>query len=102
MQRFSFGTMEKKEWLGFDSFETEETETKKMSLRCKTLNEILDLYRHNPSMVNISKTSTLLPTIGIDNTVISEFDLVGRKIKTTKENTVHGHTQNTNHQYVTK
>ncbi len=37
--------MEKKEWLGFDFFEMEETEMKTKALRFKTLAEIMALYK---------------------------------------------------------
>ncbi len=50
--------MENKEWLRFDSFETETTETKK-TLWCKTLDETIALYNIDHGMVNISKPSTL-------------------------------------------
>ncbi len=53
-------------------------------------------------MVNISKPWTLSPTIVVDNTVISEFDPVGRIFETTRENSADGHTQNTNRQNVMK
>ncbi len=85
--------MENKDWLGFDSFKTEETETKTKALRCKTLAEIMALYRNNPGMVNISKPSTLSPTIGVDNTVISEFNLVGGIFDMKRENSADGHTK---------
>ncbi len=90
--------MEMKEWLGFESFETEETETKKKALWCKTLNEIMALDSIDPGTVNISKPSTLSPTIGVDNAVISEVTPVCRIVETTRENSADGHTQNTNHQ----
>ncbi len=51
--------MENKGWLSLDFLETEETETKTKALRCETLAEIMALYRNSPSMVNISKPSTL-------------------------------------------
>ncbi len=60
------------------------------------------LYSIDPGTVNISKPSTLSPTIGIDNTVISEFDPTSRIVETMRENSADGHTQNTNHQYVMK
>ncbi len=60
------------------------------------------LYSIDPGMVNISKTSTLSPMIGVDNAVISEFDPVGRIFETTRENSAHRHTQNTNDQNVMK
>ncbi len=52
-------------------------------------------------MVNISKPLTLSPTLGIDNTLISEFDPVCRIFGTMRENSADG-SQNTNHQYVMK
>ncbi len=93
--------MENKDRLGFDSFKMEETEMKK-ALRCKILDQIMTLYSIDPGTVNISKPSTLSPMIGVDNTVRSEFDLIGRILETTRENSADGHTQNTNHQYVMK
>ncbi len=58
-----------KQGQGFDSFETEETEMKKKALWCKTLDEIITTYSNDSSRVNISKPSTLSPTIGVDNAV---------------------------------
>ncbi len=52
--------------------------------------------------VIISKPLTLSPMIGVDNTVISEFEPVGRIFDTIRENSADGHTQNTNHQKVMK
>ncbi len=52
--------------------------------------------------MNISKPSTLSPTIGIDNAVISEFEPVSRIFDMMKENSADGHIQNTNHQNVKK
>ncbi len=49
--------------------------------------------------MNISKPSTLSPTIVIANDVIREFDPVGRIFETIREKYANGHTQNTNHQY---
>ncbi len=63
---------------------------KTMALRCKTLAEIMALYRNNPGTLNISKPSTLWIRPCWWN-----FD---RK----RENSADGHTQNTNHQYVMK
>ncbi len=93
--------MEKKDWLGFDSLETEETETEKKALQCKTLNEIMALYSNDHRMVNKSKPLTLSPRIGVDNTVISKFDPVRRICDMIRENSADG-SQNTKHQYVTK
>ncbi len=93
---------EKKEWLGFDSFKTEETEMKKKVLWCKTLNEIIVLYSIDPGMVNISNPLTLSPLIGIDNTVIHKFYPISRIVDTMRENSADGHTQNTKYQNVTK
>ncbi len=90
--------MENKDWLGFDSFETE---TKMKALQCKTLAEIMALYRNNPSAVNISKPATLSPTIGADKTLISEYNLVGGIFDTMRENSADG-SQNTNYLNVTK
>ncbi len=53
-------------------------------------------------MVNISKPSTLSHTMGIDNSVISEFEPVSRIFDTMKENSADSHMQNTNHQNVAK
>ncbi len=61
-----FEMIENNGWLGFDSVETEETETEKKALRRKTLDEIMALYRNDGSMVNISKPLTLSPTIGVE------------------------------------
>ncbi len=94
--------MENKEWLGFGSFTTEETVMKKKALLCKTLNEIMALYSIDPGTVNISKLSTLSPMTRVDNTVISEFDPIGRTVEMMRENSADVHTQNINHQYVMK
>ncbi len=51
------------------------------------------LYSTDPGTVNISKPSTLSPTIGIDNTVISEFDPVSRIFEMIRENIANGHTK---------
>ncbi len=59
------------------------------------------LYSNDRSTVNISKPSTLSPTISIDNTVISEFDSVSRIFDMMRENSAGG-SQNTNHQNVMK
>ncbi len=94
--------MENKDWLGFESFETEETETKKKALQCKTLNEIMALYSNDRSMVNISKPLTLSSMIGVDNAVISEVKPVCAIFDMMRENSADGHKQNTDHQNVTK
>ncbi len=60
------------------------------------------LYSNDPGTVKISKLSTLSPTMGVDNTVISEFDPFGRIFEMMRENSADGHMQNTNHQNVTK
>ncbi len=41
----------------------------------------MSLYSIDSGMVNISKPLTLSPTIGIDNTVISEFDPIVEYLK---------------------
>ncbi len=51
MECFSFCKMmrsmiEKKEWLGFDSFKMEESEMKKRALQCKTLDEIMAFIQY--------------------------------------------------------
>ncbi len=56
------------------------------------------LYSIDPGTVNISNTSTLSPTIGVDNVVIGEVKPISRIVETTRENTADGHTQNTSHQ----
>ncbi len=81
---------------------SEATEMKTKALRCKTLDKIMDLSSIDPGMVNISKPSTLSPTMGVDNAVISEFDPFCRIFEKTRKNSADGHTQNTNHQNVTK
>ncbi len=60
------------------------------------------LYSIYPGTVNIYKPSTLSPTIGVDNAVISKFDPVCRIFETTRENSADGHTQNTDHQNLLK
>ncbi len=57
------------------------------------------LYSIDTGTVNISKPLTLSPTIGVDNTVINEFEPVGRIFEKMRENIADGYTQNTNHQY---
>ncbi len=73
----------------------------KKALRCKTLAEIMALYRNNPRTVNISLPSTLPSKIGADNTVISGFDPVGGIFDMMRENSADG-SQNMNHQNVMK
>ncbi len=107
MHCFLFGkmtrsTMENKEWLSLDSFETEETKMKTKAWWCKTLDEIMALYSNDRSTVNISKPSTLSSTIGVDKAVISEVKPVSGIFDTMRENSADGHTQNTNHQNVIK
>ncbi len=75
---------------------------KKKALRCKTLNETIALYSIDHGTVNISKPSTLSPTMGVDNAVVSEVKPVGRIFEMTRENSADGHMQNTNHQNVMK
>ncbi len=70
MQCFLFGKMmrskmEKKNWLRFDSLETEEIDKMEKALRFKTPDEIITLNSIDPGTVNIFKPSTLLPTMGI-------------------------------------
>ncbi len=94
--------MEKKNWPRFDSFETEEIYRMEKALRCNMLDEIIALNSIDPGTLNISKPSTLSPTMGIDNAVTSEFEPAGRIFDTMKENSADGHMQNTNHQNETK
>ncbi len=94
--------MEKKNWLHFDSFETEESDRMEKALQCKTLDETIALNSIDPCTVNISKPSTLSPMMGIDNAIISEFEPVCRIFDMMKENGADGHMQNTPHQNVTK
>ncbi len=87
--------MENKEWLRFDSFETETSEMKKKVLWYKTLDETITLYSIDHGTVNISKPSTLSPKMGVDNAVVSEVKPVGRIFEMMRENSADGHTQNT-------